>query len=81
MKFGMLYELQLPKPWDEEAELRLIEEATEQIVLADQIGVDHAWAVEHHFLEEYSIVRRQMSFSLHWLPRPNASELDLVSDK
>ena len=43
MKFGMLYELQLPKPWDEEAELRLIEEATEQIVLADQIGVDHAW--------------------------------------
>ena len=54
MKFGMLYELQLPKPWDEEAELRLIEEATEQIVLADKIGIDHAWAVEHHFLEEYS---------------------------
>ena len=54
MKFGMLYELQLPKPWDEQAELRLIEEATEQIVLADKIGIDHAWAVEHHFLEEYS---------------------------
>ena len=53
MKFGMLYELQLPKPWDEQAELRLIEEATEQIVLADKIGIDHAWAVEHHFLEEY----------------------------
>ncbi|GIT68333.1 MAG: hypothetical protein Ct9H300mP26_0200 [Acidimicrobiales bacterium] len=46
--------VQLPKPWDEEAELRLIEEATEQIVLADKIGIDHAWAVEHHFLEEYS---------------------------
>jgi alkanesulfonate monooxygenase SsuD/methylene tetrahydromethanopterin reductase-like flavin-dependent oxidoreductase (luciferase family) len=54
MKFGMLYELQLPKPWDEGAELQLIEEATEQIVLADKIGIDHAWAVEHHFLEEYS---------------------------
>ena len=53
MKFGMLYELQLPKPWGEEAELRLIEEATEQIVLADKIGIDHAWAVEHHFREEY----------------------------
>ena len=54
MKFGMLYELQLPKPWDQESELRLINEATEQIILADQIGIDHAWAVEHHFLEEYS---------------------------
>ena len=54
MKFGMLYELQLPKPWDEGAELQLIDEATEQIVLADKIGIDHAWAVEHHFLEEYS---------------------------
>ena len=37
MKFGMLYELQLPKPWDDGAELQLIEEATEQIVLADKI--------------------------------------------
>jgi alkanesulfonate monooxygenase SsuD/methylene tetrahydromethanopterin reductase-like flavin-dependent oxidoreductase (luciferase family) len=54
MKFGMLYELQLPKPWGDGAEQRLITEATEQVVLADQIGVDHAWAVEHHFLEEYS---------------------------
>jgi alkanesulfonate monooxygenase SsuD/methylene tetrahydromethanopterin reductase-like flavin-dependent oxidoreductase (luciferase family) len=54
MKFGMLYELQLPKPWGDGAEQRLVNEATEQVVLADQIGVDHAWAVEHHFLEEYS---------------------------
>ncbi len=54
MKFGMMYELQLPKPWDEEAEYRLIQEATEQVVLADKLGIDHAWAVEHHFLEEYS---------------------------
>ncbi len=54
MKFGMIYELQLPKPWAEDSEYRLIKEATDQIVLADQIGIDHAWAVEHHFLEEYS---------------------------
>ncbi len=54
MKFGMLYELQIPKPWDAESELRCIQEATEQVVLADEIGLDHAWAVEHHFLEEYS---------------------------
>lgn len=50
----MLYELQIPKPWDAESELRCIQEATEQVVLADEIGLDHAWAVEHHFLEEYS---------------------------
>ena len=54
MKFGMIYELQLPKPWAEDSEYNLIKEATDQIVLADQIGIDHAWAVEHHFLEEYS---------------------------
>jgi alkanesulfonate monooxygenase SsuD/methylene tetrahydromethanopterin reductase-like flavin-dependent oxidoreductase (luciferase family) len=54
MKFGMMYELQLPKPWDSEAEYRIVQEATEQVVLADQLGIDHAWAVEHHFLEEYS---------------------------
>ncbi len=54
MRFGVFYELQLPKPWDEDAEYRLINEAIEQVQLADRIGIDHAWAVEHHFLEEYS---------------------------
>ncbi len=54
MKFGLLYELQIPKPWDAESELRCVQEATEQVILADKIGLDHAWAVEHHFLEEYS---------------------------
>ena len=54
MKFGVFYELQLPKPWIEGAEHRLFQEALEQIVLADKLGIDHAWAVEHHFLDEYS---------------------------
>ena len=54
MRFGVFYELQLPKPWDEGAEQRLIQEAIEQVQLADRLGIDHAWAVEHHFLEEYS---------------------------
>ena len=54
MKFGLMYELQIPKPWDEDSEYRIIQEATEQVVLADKLGIDHAWAVEHHFLEEYS---------------------------
>jgi alkanesulfonate monooxygenase SsuD/methylene tetrahydromethanopterin reductase-like flavin-dependent oxidoreductase (luciferase family) len=54
VKFGLMYELQLPKPWDEDGEYRLIQEATEQVMLGDKLGIDHAWAVEHHFLEEYS---------------------------
>ncbi|NQV60091.1 MAG: LLM class flavin-dependent oxidoreductase [Alphaproteobacteria bacterium] len=54
MKFGVFYELQLPKPWKEGDEHRLFQEALEQIVLADKLGIDHAWAVEHHFLDEYS---------------------------
>ncbi len=54
MRFGVFYELQLPKPWSEDAELRLINEAIEQVQLADRLGIDNAWAVEHHFLDEYS---------------------------
>jgi len=54
MRFGVFYELQLPKPWTEDDEHRLIHEALEQIELADQLGLDYAWAVEHHFLDEYS---------------------------
>ncbi|MEE9281704.1 MAG: LLM class flavin-dependent oxidoreductase [Myxococcota bacterium] len=54
MRFGVFYELQMPKPWDEGSEHRLVHEALEQVQLADRIGIDYAWAVEHHFLEEYS---------------------------
>ncbi len=54
MKFGVFYEHQLPRPWSEGAEHRLFQEALEQVVLADQLGFDHAWEVEHHFLDEYS---------------------------
>ncbi len=54
MRFGVFYELQLPKPWNEGDEHRLFQDALSQIELADKIGIDYAWAVEHHFLEEYS---------------------------
>ena len=54
MRFGVFYELQLPKPWTEGAEHRLVQEAVEQVQLADRLGIDYAWAVEHHFLDEYS---------------------------
>jgi alkanesulfonate monooxygenase SsuD/methylene tetrahydromethanopterin reductase-like flavin-dependent oxidoreductase (luciferase family) len=54
MRFGIFYEHQLPRPWDDEAEQRLISDALEQVELADKLGLDYVWEVEHHFLEEYS---------------------------
>ena len=54
MKFGVFYEHQLPRPWGEGDELRLFQDALEQVELADRLGFDSAWEVEHHFLEEYS---------------------------
>jgi alkanesulfonate monooxygenase SsuD/methylene tetrahydromethanopterin reductase-like flavin-dependent oxidoreductase (luciferase family) len=54
MKFGIFYEHQIPRPWDANAEHRIYREALEQVELADRLGIDYAWEVEHHFLEEYS---------------------------
>jgi alkanesulfonate monooxygenase SsuD/methylene tetrahydromethanopterin reductase-like flavin-dependent oxidoreductase (luciferase family) len=54
VKFGIFYEHQLPRPWDEHSEQRLISDALEQVELADKLGIQYVWEVEHHFLEEYS---------------------------
>ena len=54
MRFGIFYEHQLPRPWAPDDEHRLLANALEQVELADRAGLDYVWAVEHHFLEEYS---------------------------
>ena len=54
MKFGIFYEHQLPRDWQEDSEHRLFKDSLRQIELADRLGFDYAWEVEHHFLEEYS---------------------------
>jgi alkanesulfonate monooxygenase SsuD/methylene tetrahydromethanopterin reductase-like flavin-dependent oxidoreductase (luciferase family) len=54
MKFGIFYEHQLPRPWADGREEALFHEALDQVELADRLGIDYAWEVEHHFLEEYS---------------------------
>ena len=54
MRFGIFYEHQLPRPWAPDSEQRLFQDALDQVELADRLGIDHAWEVEHHFLEEYS---------------------------
>src|SRR5215813_1642117 len=50
----MFYEHQLPRPWDAGAEHQLFQDALAQVELADRLGIEYVWAVEHHFLEEYS---------------------------
>ena len=54
MKFGIFYEHQLPKPWAPDDEYNLLKNSLAEIELADKLGYDYAWEVEHHFLEEYS---------------------------
>ena len=54
MKFGIFYELQLPRPWGADSERQLYQNALAQVELADALGYHYAWEVEHHFLEEYS---------------------------
>jgi alkanesulfonate monooxygenase SsuD/methylene tetrahydromethanopterin reductase-like flavin-dependent oxidoreductase (luciferase family) len=54
VKFGIFYEHQMGRPWEADGEHRLIQDALEQVELADRLGISHVWEVEHHFLEEYS---------------------------
>jgi len=54
VKFGIFYEHQLPRPWSARSEYEVFQNSLAQIELADRLGYDYAWVVEHHFLEEYS---------------------------
>src|SRR5271157_1002579 len=54
MKFGVFYEHQLPRPWTANSEYELFQNSLSQVELADRLGYDYMWEVEHHFLEEYS---------------------------
>ena len=54
MDFGIIYEMQRPTPDGVVDEKALIEETIEQCVLADRVGFDYVWFVEHHFLTTFS---------------------------
>ncbi len=54
MKFGLIYEMNIPFPHTAQREHDIYWQALEQIALADEIGFDYVWEVEHHFLTEYS---------------------------
>lgn len=61
MDLGLLYEFDVPQPWygahpwgQRMEERRVYKENIEQIVLADELGFDTVWCVEHHFRENRS---------------------------
>ena len=54
MKFGMFYEIQVPKPWTADTEFDTYQQVLDQVQLADELGYDSFWTVEHHFFEEFS---------------------------
>ncbi|HKR87458.1 MAG TPA: LLM class flavin-dependent oxidoreductase [Phenylobacterium sp.] len=61
MDLSLLYEFDVPQPWEGEhpwgqrlAERKAYQESIEQIVLADAVGFDTVWCVEHHFRENRS---------------------------
>jgi alkanesulfonate monooxygenase SsuD/methylene tetrahydromethanopterin reductase-like flavin-dependent oxidoreductase (luciferase family) len=68
MKFGIFYEHQIGRPWDDSTEHQLIQNALTQVEFADKLGIQYVWEVEHHFLEEYTIPPRPRCSS-----RPAAS--------
>ncbi|MEX2226369.1 MAG: LLM class flavin-dependent oxidoreductase [Dehalococcoidia bacterium] len=55
MKFGLLYEIEKTQPWGERGQQGVFAEALEQIKLAEEVGFDCVWCVEHHFLGEFSL--------------------------
>ena len=54
MRFGIFFEMSTPRPFGRGIERQVYHNALEQARLADELGFDWVWAVEHHFLEEYS---------------------------
>ena len=54
MKAGLIYEIESVKPHAADHEYRVFWETMEQIELADRLGFDSVWTVEHHFLNEFS---------------------------
>lgn len=54
MKFGLLYEIEVPAEREGYTEAQAFQEAMDQCVYAEQMGFDYVWFVEHHFLTEFA---------------------------
>ena len=54
MKFGLIYEIQIPEPHYPGIEQDRYKQVLAQAELADEVGFSYFWTVEHHFLREFS---------------------------
>ena len=54
MKFGLMYEIQIPEPHYPGIEQERYGQVLAQVDLADEVGFEYFWTVEHHFLREFS---------------------------
>ncbi len=52
MKFGLMCQIQMPRPWDEDAERHAYRNALDQAVAAERAGFDYFWITEQHFCAE-----------------------------
>jgi alkanesulfonate monooxygenase SsuD/methylene tetrahydromethanopterin reductase-like flavin-dependent oxidoreductase (luciferase family) len=55
MKFALLYEIECPRPWQEDSISNCFWEALEQVKIAEEAGFHTVWSVEHHFLDQFSV--------------------------
>src|SRR5574337_1058872 len=53
VRFSVIFEAQLANPTPER-ERQTIRDCVEQAILAEQMGFDRVWAVEHHALTRYA---------------------------
>ncbi len=52
MKFGLMTQIQMPRPWGENAERLAYRHAIDQAVAAEGAGFDYFWMTEQHFFLE-----------------------------
>jgi alkanesulfonate monooxygenase SsuD/methylene tetrahydromethanopterin reductase-like flavin-dependent oxidoreductase (luciferase family) len=64
VQFSMIFEAQLLDPTPEN-ERQLMHDCLEQAVLAEEMGFDRVWAVEHHSLRQYAHMTAPEIFLSH----------------
>jgi alkanesulfonate monooxygenase SsuD/methylene tetrahydromethanopterin reductase-like flavin-dependent oxidoreductase (luciferase family) len=52
VKFGLMTQIQMPRPWGPDAEVQAYRNAITQAVAAEAAGFDYFWTTEQHFFYE-----------------------------
>jgi alkanesulfonate monooxygenase SsuD/methylene tetrahydromethanopterin reductase-like flavin-dependent oxidoreductase (luciferase family) len=78
MKFSLIYEAQLVDPTPAK-EQQLFEDIVEQCVLAEQMGFNGVWAVEHHALTRYAHMSASETFLAYVAGRTKKFEIATAS--